>query len=202
MAEDDIDVTAEADASRKRTELTDARSMRAYAHPLRLKLVVLLRLQGPHTATQAAKALDDNVPNCSFHLRQLAKYGLVERAEGSDRRERPWRATTMTTSWDDAVADPDRRAAADHLTSVIVDEYFDFARRWMRHRERESTAWRRVTGIGDQTLHVTVEEMADIRARMREVTAPYRDRDSDPSLRPAGSRPINVVTMIMPWDEP
>ena len=59
--------------------LTEATSLRAYAHPLRLRLIGLLRAEGPMTATQAAARLGDTVPNCSFHLRQLAKYGLAER---------------------------------------------------------------------------------------------------------------------------
>jgi len=187
---------------RRKTELTDALAMRAYAHPLRQKLVVLLRRYGPHTATQAAKALDDNVPNCSFHLRQLAKYGLVERAEASDNRERPWRATTLTTTWDDAVDDPERRAAADHLVGSIVNTYFEAARGWLQSRDRESTEWRRVTGIGDHTLHVTVNEMADVMRGIDAVVAPYLDRQADASLRPADARAINLVHLAMPWETP
>src|SRR4051794_7313340 len=106
--------------------------MRAYAHPLRLKLVGLLRRLGPHTATQAAEALGDTVPNCSFHLRQLAKYGLVERVEGSDARERPWKASAMATSWDDGGDAPEMRAAADHLTGTILGLYMEMAQAWLR----------------------------------------------------------------------
>ena len=187
---------------RKRTELTDARAMRAYAHPLRLRLVMLLRRYGPHTATQAAKALDDNVPNCSFHLRQLAKYGLVERVEGSDNRERPWRAATNVTSWNDTGDDPERRAAADQLTGSIVNRYFEIARTWLQNRHRESGEWRNVTGISDQTLHVTVDEMAEVIQRIEDVMAPYIARHDDPSLRPADSRAITVVQLAMPWETP
>lgn len=183
-------------------ELRDALAMRAYAHPLRLKLVGLLRRVGPHTATQAAAALGDNVPNCSFHLRQLAKYGVVERVEGSDNRERPWRAATMATSWDDAVDDPEKRSAADFLVGSLVNGYFEFACTWLAERDRETVEWRRVTGISDQMLHVTVEEMADINRRIEEVTAPYIERQTDPSLRPDGARAINHVQLVMPWETP
>jgi predicted transcriptional regulator len=184
-----------------RVELRDARAMRAYAHPLRLKLVGLLRRLGPHTATQAAKALGDNVPNCSFHLRQLAKYGLVERVEGGDNRERPWKASAMSTSWDDDGAQPEQRAAADHLTGTILDLYVEMARSWLRDRDRESAEWRRVTGIGDMMLHVTPDEMADVRRRIEAILEPLQARQSDPALRPDGSRPINLIQIAMPWDD-
>jgi predicted ArsR family transcriptional regulator len=191
-----------ASAERARSELRDAQAMRAYAHPLRRKLVVLLRRFGPQTATQAAKALNDNVPNCSFHLRQLAKYGLVERVEGSDNRERPWRATTMATSWDDSTEDPERRAAADHLVANIVSGYFDMARDWLRDRDRETTEWRKVTGISDQTLHVTAEELGGVIDDIDAIVRKYLDRQTDASLRPEGSRAINLVQLVMPWETP
>src|SRR5580693_2977014 len=79
--------------------LTDPRALRAYAHPTRMALVALLRRDGPQTATQAALATGESVASCSFHLRQLAKYGLVEEAGGRG-REKPWRATAMFTDFD------------------------------------------------------------------------------------------------------
>ncbi len=184
-----------------RIELRDALAMRAYAHPLRLKLVGLLRRKGPHTATQAAAALGDNVPNCSFHLRQLAKYGLVERIEGADLRERPWKASAMSTSWNDDSAQPELRAAADHLTGTILNLYFEMAQSWLRERDQESTEWRRVTGIGDELLHVTPDELAEVERRIEEILEPLRERQTNPALRPDGSRSINLIQIAMPWEE-
>jgi predicted transcriptional regulator len=70
--------------------LTDPRALRALAHPLRISLVGLLRREGPLTATRAGGLLGESSASCSFHLRQLAKYGLVEEAGGGKGRERPW----------------------------------------------------------------------------------------------------------------
>src|SRR5580704_4658774 len=67
------------------TRLTDAKALRAYAHPVRMALVGLLRTEGPLTATRAAELLGESSGTCSFHLRQLAKYGLVEAAGGGGR---------------------------------------------------------------------------------------------------------------------
>jgi len=67
-----------------------------------MALVALLRRDGAQTATQAAKATGESVASCSFHLRQMAKYGLVEQAGGGRGREKPWRATAMFTDWDSA----------------------------------------------------------------------------------------------------
>src|ERR1700683_2068981 len=80
------------------TRLTDPRALRAYAHPVRLKLVALLRTEGPLTATRAGELLGESSGTCSFHLRQLAKYGLVEEAGGGTGREKPGRGATPATA--------------------------------------------------------------------------------------------------------
>jgi hypothetical protein len=80
------------------TRLTDPRALRAYAHPVRMALVGLLRTERPLTATRGAELLGELSGTCSFHLRQLAKYGLVEEAGGGTGREKPWRATATSTA--------------------------------------------------------------------------------------------------------
>ena len=70
---------------------TDPATIRALAHPLRLRILALLDDEGEVTATRCAEVTGESVASCSFHLRMLAKYGYVEAA---DRRgkERPWRS--------------------------------------------------------------------------------------------------------------
>jgi len=65
--------------------------LRALAHPRRMELIDLLIAQGPLTATECAARLGDSPGGCSYHLRQLARYGFVEEAPGGRGRQRPWR---------------------------------------------------------------------------------------------------------------
>jgi predicted ArsR family transcriptional regulator len=180
--------------------LTEASSLRAYAHPLRLRLIGLLRGEGPMTATQAAARLGDTVPNCSFHLRQLAKYGLAERAPGADARERPWRATAQYTSWDNYSDDPAVRAAADQLSSTIVTDYARRAQEYLAARGDEPAEWRRAAGLGDVLAHVTADELRELTEQIDALMARYDDRLTDPSRRPAGSRPVQIIRMAVPRD--
>ena len=104
--------------------LDNARALRAYAHPVRMKLILALRTRGPLTATQAGRLLGESSGTCSFHLRQLAKYGLVEETGEGVGREKPWRATATSTAWDDVPADPETAAAAGLLVEVLAESYF------------------------------------------------------------------------------
>lgn len=179
--------------------LSDPRALRAYAHPLRLALMALLRRDGPKTATQAAQSLSESVPSCSFHLRQLAKYGLVEQAGGGRGREKPWRATAMFTEWEAAGPDdPAATDAAQALELALVRQYFELAVRWVRARPAEPAAWREAAQSGDTMLHLTAGELRDLARGMEDLLQPYLGRNTDPAGRPAGTRPVTLVHLAIP----
>jgi hypothetical protein len=182
---------------RKTVRLDDPRALRAYAHPLRLSLIGMLRRNGPMTATQCAAVLDENVPNCSFHLRQLAKYGLAERAPAADGRERPWQATASTTSWTDDSDDPEMRVAADQLTAALLRQYLRRAEAYLAVRGEESPEWRAAAGFGDEMIYVTAEQLIALTGQVEALMEPYRDR----TARAAGSRPVTVVKLTIPTPE-
>jgi predicted ArsR family transcriptional regulator len=71
----------------------DPRILRAIAHPARSRILSELEAAGTLRAADVARLLEIPANQASFHLRQLAKYGLVEPApeEAHDRRDRVWR---------------------------------------------------------------------------------------------------------------
>jgi hypothetical protein len=179
-------------------QLTDPRALRGYAHPTRMALVALLRRDGPQTATQAAGAIGESVASCSFHLRQLAKYGLVEEAGGHG-REKPWRATAMFTELDlTAGGDPASAAAAQALRLAVARQYFELMARWLQAEAREPAEWRDAAQLGDTMLHLTAAELAELGGQLRGLLRPYLDRLGDPAQRPADSRPVLVLNMAFP----
>ncbi|WP_111766090.1 winged helix-turn-helix domain-containing protein [Nakamurella deserti] len=73
----------------------DPRVLRAIAHPVRVRVLDELGATGPSRAADIARLLGIPANQASFHLRQLAKYGLVVEApeQARDGRDRVWRAT-------------------------------------------------------------------------------------------------------------
>jgi DNA-binding transcriptional ArsR family regulator len=179
-------------------QLTDPKALRALAHPIRLQLVGQLRIHGQLTATQAAELLGESSASCSFHLRQLAKYGLVEEAGGGHGRERPWRATTMFTSWPDAAEDPKVDAAADLLNGVIAEQYHESLMRWLATKPDEPEAWQQAAQFGDTVIYVTARELAELAERTRELVDTFLNRHSDPALRPPGARLVSYLHIAHP----
>jgi len=188
------------DPSRGTVNLTDPRAMRALAHPTRLRLVALLRREGPLTATGAAAVLGESSGSCSFHLRQLARYGLVEEAGGGRGREKPWRATAQFTSWPNVPTSPAAAAASQQLATVIAEKYVELLLTWLKTNQDEPVVWQEAAQFGDSMVYLTAEELAELGGRVRELVDRYADRTADRSLRPAGSRPVSYLHLAFPAD--
>jgi hypothetical protein len=183
------------------TRLTDPRALRAYAHPVRMSLVGLLRTEGPLTATRAAELLGESSGTCSFHLRQLAKYGLVEEAGGGTGREKPWRATTTSTAWDSTGGGtPETAAATGLLNAVIAERYFEQLMRWLEASPEQPAEWREAAPLGDRILWVTAEEFGDLSRRVLELVDEYFERQVKPELRPEGARLVTWLHLAFPND--
>lgn len=189
-------------ANRSVNHLRDPRALRALAHPIRISLVGLLRVQGPLTATRAAELLGESSASMSFHLRQLAKYGLVEEAGGGKGRERPWRATAMFTNLPDVADDPELAVAADLLSSVIAERYFEDVMRWLETRQAEPEEWQRGAQFGDTYLYVTPEELAALGEQSQQMVDRYIDRQAHPELRPPGARLVAYLHLAFPLLRP
>jgi len=180
------------------TRLDNAMGLRAYAHPVRMKLILALRTRGPLTATQAGRLLGESSGTCSFHLRQLAKYGLVEETGEGTGREKPWRATTTSTNWDNVQPTPEATAAASQLSEVLAESYFAALMRWLEVRSGESEEWQRAAFIGDRVLWVTADELAQIGRELSAIVDRYFERQVNPELRPPGARLATYLHLGFP----
>ena len=188
-----------ADASPPRSvELTDPRALRAIAHPVRLSLIALLRREGPLTATQAGDRIGESPANCSFHLRQLAKHGLVEEAGGGRGRSRPWRATAQFTSWPAIADDPELAAASQLLETIVAERYFERLMRWIARRADEPAAWQEAAVFGDATLYLTADELTALGRQLDMLSERYFARTENPALRPDGARLVTFLKLAFP----
>jgi predicted ArsR family transcriptional regulator len=183
-------------------QLTDPRAMRALAHPVRLALAELLTLDGPHTATQAAEKVGESPSNCSFHLRQLAKYGFVEETGDGTGRQRPWRMTQIGTQFSSVQGDTETAFAADTLSGVIEERTFRRWWQWKAAARSYPERWQRVGGYTDTVWWVTPAEQQQLDAQILELAMRYRDRLVDPERRPEGSQPMQFVGLAFPLRPP
>ena len=180
--------------------LREPRQIRALAHPLRLRILAYLQLEGPATATTMGTQFGESAALLSYHLRQLAKYGYVEEAHelGRTRKERPWRARAMGERLDRTMYDsPGVRPAAAALLAQFVEGathiYLDF----LDHFEEHPPEWQRAAVYQGRTINVTAAELEEIARRIADVVAPYGR--PQPAERPPGAERVHVSIQAVPW---
>jgi DNA-binding transcriptional ArsR family regulator len=180
------------------SRLTDPVALRAYAHPIRLRLIALLRERGPQTATQAAAAIGESVPSCSFHLRQMAKYGLVEPAAGGRGRAKPWQAAAAATEWEGSGAGGPAADAALDLELALARQYFEAVTRWLTTQAGEPAEWREAAQFGDSLLNLTAAELSLLTEQIDALVRPFRHRSPGAGRTPADARPVLVLHVAVP----
>jgi hypothetical protein len=181
--------------------ITDPTVMRALAHPVRMALIELFGVHPTLTATQASEALGESPANCAFHLRTLAKYGFVEEAGGGRGRERPWKASTRSRRIRLRTADlqsEQAQVAAGALEQVWLDRWFARIRDVFATRAW-SPEWEDATGTSQTLTFLTVDELRTVRDEIYAIINRHLDeRRVDPSKRPAGALPVEIVTLALP----
>jgi DNA-binding transcriptional ArsR family regulator len=183
------------DNSRK---LTDPLELRALAHPNRIKLLAAVGLRGTLTATEAVDFVGGSPASCAYHLRTLAKYGFIEDAGGQSRRERPWRLTQAGLHWNEQAGDSEQRTVARALGDVVYGEWLDNIRRYRLASDRYPAEIREVCGGTEIVLFATPDEVAGVQRRIDAVLAPFKQRGTDPALRPSGHVPLEMIVFTHP----
>jgi DNA-binding transcriptional ArsR family regulator len=174
----------------------DEQVLRAVAHPLRRRVLDLLRVHGPQTATALASATDQRVANLSHHLKVLAACGLVGEAPelARDRRERWWRIEQPSISWStsDFAEEPGPASAARAAESLGLARQVDLVRQWAADPRSRAAPWADAAFATDSWMRLTPQELAALSAELQEVLDRYRGRPAD------GREPVFVLARGFP----
>src|SRR5262245_14953438 len=155
----------------------DPRVLRAIAHPVRNRILDELSAVGPMRAADVAKHLGIPANQASFHLRQLAKYGLVTEApeEARDGRDRVWRAAHLaglSVNPQELVKTPGGRAAVAVFQREWAAAAHDAVDR-AQFSEREKGV---VVMVSDSALRLTADEARALTEALTGMVDEWRER--------------------------
>lgn len=182
-----------------RRKLSDPRVLRAIAHPVRTRILEELSATGPVRAADVARDLGIPANLASFHLRQLAKYGLVEEApeEARDRRDRVWRSTSAegyTINLREMKEMPGGPAAVDVFRASKLAALHDLVDSvFVLDRPQGSGHF----SASDHSVRLTDEEAAQLRQEIDELIESWASRTKG---RDAGRRTYHVLHVVQPRD--
>jgi predicted ArsR family transcriptional regulator len=180
-----------------RRTLTDAKALRALSHPVRLALLEAL-ITGPLTATEAGGRIDETPTTCSFHLRQLARYGFVEEAGGGRGRARPWRLTEVGWTAPPRPDDPEFTRAVQALDQVLLERTFARMRRFVDTAATYPVQWQAAARGSTAVLRLTADEAAEISAAFRELTDQFVARFGDRAAPDGDALPVELLVGVYP----
>jgi DNA-binding transcriptional ArsR family regulator len=151
-------------------KITEARVLSALTHPLRRRLLDVLKVDGPATVGVLATRTGQAVGNVSHHLRVLGECGLAEIAPelARDRRERWWRAVSAGVRWssselpDDAASQAVARAAE----SLNLERQVAHVRAWQERHHEAKIAWQDASFSTDHWLRLTPDELRELSAQV------------------------------------
>lgn len=182
--------------------LDDPAHMRALAHPTRLRILGLLRADGPLTAAMLGDSIDEAPGTISYHCGKLAGAGFIEVApgQGTDRRERWWRATHERTSWQlaDALDDPERALAASALDRAVGRVYAANFEAFVDRAATLGREWVAASTSSDRVLRLTVAELEQLGAELHEVVARW-SAVSAAHAAGDGSEQVVVLNQAYRW---
>ncbi|MFD4632207.1 ArsR/SmtB family transcription factor [Streptomyces sp. NPDC058284] len=163
-----------------RRRITDIGTLKAFGHPLRLKLYSALRVAGPATASQLAAQADEVVSLVSYHLRKLAEHGLIEEAgtQSEDGRERWWQAAQDTLSFRHEDFKDTPEGAATHAAVVRgllahrreqYETYLDQQAAW-------GAEWRTAADQSDFLARLNPAELTRLNAEIHALVMKYEEQ--------------------------
>lgn len=195
-------------SDRKMTE------MKALAHPARMKMYALLRVEGRKTTGELAAALGIAVGSASYHVGCLRDAGLVVSAntEDQDQRQSYWAACEGNEPIESAIDDSEEDGGAVSAFRQEKDAlYSDLYARYLDGIEALPSEWVRAEMTSDAVLSLTPKQLGELREDLESVLRKWdamgsAERDDaqegqvdDARVAQADERRVVVIMRAFPW---
>ena len=176
----------------------DLQGLRALSHPVRLRILGLLRAEGPATATTLAQRLGLNTGATSYHLRQLAAHGFLEEDDArGNARDRWWCAAHESTRTE--LRGPAREEDFDTYESYLRAIAIIYGERLQAAVEEYRLlpeSWRDAGTMSDWGLTLTAARAKELTEKLQEVCETFRE---DPEGTPgAVAYTVNINAFPRP----
>jgi len=155
----------------------DARNIRGLAHPLRVKMLGLLREHGPATASGLAARTGQSSGATSYHLRQLAAYGFIVEAEDlGNERERWWQAAHRMTSMEATTpVDEESQIFTEEYLRGVASGYAERMYLWIDSLAHQPKPWADAGTISDWMMRLTPEQALALTEKLSAFVQQYAD---------------------------
>lgn len=149
-----------------RTVTPGPEALRAISHPTRMRMLGMLRADGPATATTLARRMGLNTGATSYHLRQLATHGFIQDApDRGTGRERWWQASHHSTDSTRGETEESREGQDAFLEAMAIT-HSESMRRALGQLRGLPEVWQDASTFGDVMLRLTPGAMEQLKEKL------------------------------------
>jgi DNA-binding transcriptional ArsR family regulator len=184
------------------TRVGDPRVLRAIAHPVRARVLGEVHAAGHLRAADVAEVLGIPANQASFHLRQLAKYGLVEPAPelARDGRDRVWKPAwegALSFDPEDVEKGPGGPAAVSVWRRQAVASAIEAVQRAYTARKDRAIH----VMITDDWIRLTKAEAKELSNELIALQERWRQRTHDTTPAKGVRRTYHLMEILQPAQE-
>ncbi|KUN75500.1 winged helix-turn-helix domain-containing protein [Streptomyces griseoruber] len=192
-------------------EIGDLAALKALAQPRRQRMLEHLTLHGPATSATLARALALNTGSTSYHLRELARHGLVEETGGeppeardaapSAHRERWWRVVPGDRRFPPrSRQSPEMRHVMDELNHHAYAADLDLFERLQRGAA-DGDPWADAFPYSRGTIRLTLPELREFFEEYIALLNRYKRPETETET-PPGARTVLTRLFAHPAPDP
>lgn len=160
--------------------ITEPQVLAVLANPLRARLLDLLRVDGPATASRLAERTGAAIGSISHHMKVLAGAGFVREApeRARDRRERWWTLANEGWQWSrEGIAEsPAKEAITVAAESLALSRQTTLAREWL-DRADEHPGWEQAAVATQFWLRLSQDELRQLADELNALLRGWRRRE-------------------------
>lgn len=178
----------------------DAQSLKALTHPLRQEIIRYLTDHEEATSTTLAKELGESTGQTSYHLRQLAKHGVITEIPGRGTgRERWWKMVGFSTT-PEAVPELSREPAFQVMAQQSIATRTLGLQDLLQRIREEPPEWVKASVMSMVSAQMTAEETMALVTELGEVVERHTDAAQEKRAAgdTAGRRRIRAHIDVFP----
>ncbi|MCU1471144.1 MAG: hypothetical protein JWQ39_2293 [Glaciihabitans sp.] len=171
----------------------DLISLKALAHPLRVKIVDTLSTYGCFTASGLAERLGESSGATSYHLRQLEKHGFVREVEGKGTgRERWWERVPggINIGSKEARETPAGRSAANLVWREFKVTQDQLLADYVEQSDELVPEWVDIASVSVMNTRLTKDQLKAFVREFMKLTDKYLVPYKNSTI--PGSRPVHI----------
>lgn len=174
-------------------------TLKVLANPIRMRILGILRVNGPQTVGSISSHLGEAPGAISYHLSKLAKVGLAEKTQNSehDRRQSWWKASQnavfVESSDKENVAEEEATNLFRRSAALAYEQTYE---RYLDALPKLPKEWASAGASNDSVLRLTPDQLKQMLSELDEVARKWAKRGSE---QLPGAEQVALIVQAFRW---